>query len=116
MVALMMIIDLIVVVGVLGLTRDHELSVRRLETIEAEYAAEAGTNMSIREMMYRSDDDGDGTVGTISDDGDSGNDPSLGVARFVVTASADDPVAGQTTLTSEGRSGAARRKMSAILE
>jgi hypothetical protein len=67
-------------------------------------------------MMYDADQDGDGTIGTISDDSDDGTDPSVGNAQFVVTADADTPVAGQTTLTSAGRSGEARRQMKTILE
>jgi hypothetical protein len=87
-----------------------------MQSIEALYAAEAGVNMSVRELMVDNDDDLDGGVGTISDDGDDGTDPTMGGARFVVTAAVDVPVAGQTTLTSAGRSGEARRTMEAILE
>jgi hypothetical protein len=71
-------------------------------------------NWSIR--MNDADEDGDGGTGTISDDSDDGTDPTLGNARFVVTAAADTPAVGQTTLTSSGRSGEARRKMEAVLE
>jgi hypothetical protein len=116
MVVILLIVDLIIVSIVVGLSRDHDLTVRRMQTIEAMYAAEAGVNMSIRELMNDADEDGDGTTGTISDDSDDGTDPTLGNARFVVTAAADTPVAGQTTLTSEGRSGEARRKIEGILE
>jgi hypothetical protein len=112
----LLIIDLIIVGIVLGLSRDHDLTIRRMQTIEAMYAAEAGVNMSIRELMNDRDEDGDGGVGTISDDSDDGTDPTLGNAQVVVTAAADTPVAGQTTLTSEGRSGEARRTMEAVLE
>jgi len=116
MVVILLIVDLIVVGLVLGLGRDHNLTVHRMQTIEAMYAAEAGVNMSIREMMYDVDADGDGTAGTISDDSDDGTDPGVGNARFVVTAAADTPAAGQTTFSSAGRCGEARRKMKTILE
>lgn len=116
MVILLLAIDLVIIAIVVNTGRDHELSVRRLETIAATYAAEAGVNMSIREMMEAADEDGDGAVGSISDDGDSGNDPTLGQARFSVVVSPDDPVAGQTTVTSEGRSGLSVRKMTTTLE
>ena len=116
MVVILLIVDLIVVGLVLGLGRDHNLTVHRMQTLEAMYAAEAGVNMSIREMMYDVDEDGDGTAGTISDDSDDGTDPAVGNARFVVTAAADTPVAGQTTFTSSGRSGEALRKMESVLE
>ena len=116
MVAVLLTIDLIIVGLVLSAGRDHDLTIRRLETVEAAYAAEAGVNMSIRELMLPADDDGDGTVGTISDDGDNGNDPTLGNAQFRVTMAVDVPVVGQSTLTSEGRSGGALRKMTAVVE
>ncbi|MHC4716245.1 MAG: hypothetical protein ACYS5V_04690 [Planctomycetota bacterium] len=116
MVAVLIILNLIVVGLVVGLGRDHSLTVHRMQTIEAMYAAEAGMNMSIREMMYDLDEDGDGAVGTISDDSDDGTDPDVGNARFVVTAATDTPAAGQTTITSAGRSGEARRTIDSILE
>ena len=116
MVVILLILDLIIVGIVIGLSRDHDLTIRRMQTIEAMYAAEAGVNMSIRELMNDADEDGDGTTGTISNDSNDANDPILGNARFVVTAAADTPAAGQTTLTSEGRSGEARRKIEGVLE
>jgi len=116
MVAVLLTIDLIIVGLVLSAGRDHDLTIRRIETVEAAYAAEAGVNMSIRELMLTADDDGDGTVCTISDDGDNGNDPALGNAQFRVTIAADVPVAGQSTLTSQGRSGGAMRKMAAVVD
>jgi hypothetical protein len=116
MVVLLLALNLIIVGIVVGLSRDHDLTIRRMQTVEAMYAAEAGVNMSIRELMNDADEDGDGTTGTISDDSNDGNDPTLGNAQFVVTAAADTPAVGQTTLTSEGRSGDARRKIEGILE
>jgi hypothetical protein len=116
MVVFLIVVDLIIVGFVVGIGRDHNLTVHRMQTLEAMYAAEAGVNMSIREMMNAADEDGDGAIGTISDDSDDGTDPSVGNARFVVTAAADTPVAGQTTLTSAGRSGEARRTIDSILE
>ena len=116
MIAVLLTIDLIIVGLVLNAGRDHDLTIRRLETVEAAYVAEAGLNMSIRELMLPADDDGDGTIGTISDDGDNGNDPTLGNAQFMVTMATDVPVVGQSTLTSEGRSGGALRKMTAVVE
>ena len=115
-VVVLLIFNLVIVSFVLSAGRDHYLTVRRLETIEAAYAAEAGINMAVREMIGFTDDDGDGTVGSISDDGDSGTDPAIGNARFVVTMSVDVPVVGQTTVTSAGRSGQAFRTMTTILE
>ncbi|MHC4101604.1 MAG: hypothetical protein ACYS15_08185 [Planctomycetota bacterium] len=118
MVVILLIIDLAIVGIVVGLSRDHDLTIRRMQTIEALYAAEAGVNMSIREMMNDADEDGDVVgpgdgIGTISHDEDDGTDPTLGNARFVVTK---NKVGNVTTLTSEGRSGEARRTMEAELQ
>ncbi len=121
MILLMMIIDLIIIGMVVTQSRDHDPTVRRLQTIEALYAAEAGVNMSIRELSIPADEDGDDDgswpfgIGTISDDTNPATDPTLGNAQFVVTAEANTPVVGQTTITSEGRSGDARRRMQAVL-
>ena len=115
-VVVLLTLNLLILSFVLNGARDHDLTVRRLETVEAAYAAEAGINMSIREMIGSTDDDGDGTVGSISDGSDSGTDPAIRNARFVVTMSVDVPVVGQTTVTSAGRSGQAFRTMTAILE
>lgn len=117
MVVLIMLLNLVVIGLTLEVGRDHELTVRRIETIAALYAAEAGVNMSIRERFTMIDEDGDGTPGTISDDGDPGNDPSLGGrAVFSVQASTDDPQEGQLTLTSLGRAGSSRRQLTVVLE
>ncbi len=121
MVLLMMIIDLIIIGMVVTQARDHDLTVRRLQTVEALYAAEAGVNMSMRELSIPADEDGDNDgswplgIGTISDDTNPATDPTLGNAQFVVTAEPDTPVGGQTTITSEGRSGDARRRIQAVL-
>ena len=123
MVMVLLIIDVIIVGMVLSGARHHELTIGRMDTIQAFYAAEAGANMAIRELQVDDDEDGDADpsnpipdgVGTISFDDpvDDANDPSFGSAQVVVTA----VIAGSTTtLTSEGRSGTARRTIEAVLE
>jgi Tfp pilus assembly protein PilX len=109
----LLLIGLVGVGMVLGGARDQDLSIQRLETVRAFYAAEAGMNMAMREMMLSSDADGDGAVGTISNDGNSENDPSVGSGRVNVTSSV---AAGTTTLSSNGRSGQAKRKIDAALQ
>jgi type II secretory pathway component PulK len=110
---LLMLMNLIIVGMIIGGARESDLTVRRLETVQAFYAAEGGMNMAIRELMENSDEDGDGTVGSISDDADDGNNPTLGSATLVVTLTED---AGETTLVSKGAAGEARREMEAKLE
>jgi len=106
MVAVLIVIDLIVVGISVGLSRDHDLTIRRMQTVEAMYAAEAGVNMSIREMMVNADEDADGGIGSVSS-------KSVGNAQVVVTIAYSAP---ETTLTSIGTSGEARRKMESVLE
>ena len=125
MVVVLLIIDVIIVGMVLSGARHHELTVGRMDTIQAFYAAEAGANMAIRELQVGVDEDGDDAlnpdpvpdgIGTISFDDpvvDDANDPTFGSAQVVVTA----VIAGSTTtLTSEGRSGTARRTIEAVVE
>jgi hypothetical protein len=93
--------------------RYHVLTVKRLDTIQAFYAAEAGMHMSMREMMEDSDEDSDTGTGSISDDTNDPNDPAFGAAQVVVTAVT---AGSQTTLTSSGRSGDAQRTLEAVVE
>lgn len=113
MILTLIIVDLIIVGIVVGGARDHDLTVRRIETINAFYAAEAGMNMAIRELMMNADEDGDGAIGTISDDGNAANDPAIGQAQVLVTSVV---VGSQTTLTSQGRAGEARRQIVTVVE
>ncbi|MFN7020375.1 MAG: hypothetical protein ACK4WH_03480 [Phycisphaerales bacterium] len=96
-------------VGVVGGgAHEHGLTARRAETMRAFYAAEAGMNMALREVFTNTDEDGDGTVGAISDDGDETNDPALPGARVAVSGSVSGAT---TTLRSTGRSGESRRSV-----
>ena len=113
MIIALVVVNLIIISIVVGGARDHDLTVRRIDTINAFYAAEAGMNMAIRELMNNADEDGDGGVGTISDDAIDANDPTFGQAQVLVTSAVAGP---QTMLTSQGRAGDARRHIVAILE
>ena len=95
MIVVLVTVDLIIIAMVLGGAREHDLTIKRNQTIESFYAAEAGANMAIRELMEALDEDLDGTTGTISDDGVPANDPALGNAQFYVTISQDFPAVGQ---------------------
>lgn len=111
MVVVLVTAQLIIVGAVLSGSRDLDMTVQRLDSARAFYAAEAGENMAIREVMGKTDNDGDGGVGSISNDGVPNNDPLLITARVSVSTAASG---GQTTLTSKARSGLARRQASAI--
>ena len=109
---LLMLMNLIIVGMIIGGARESDLTVRRLETVQAFYAAEGGMNMALRELMENADEDGDGVVGSISDDADDGNNPTLGSATLVVTLAEDS---GETTVTSEGAAGLSQRQLEVIL-
>jgi hypothetical protein len=94
----------IVLVGVTVLgTREQDLTVRRLESARAFYAAEGASNIAVREVAQLLDDDGDATVGSIA----------LGSLTSGVTiggskAAASVSVLGTTyTITTSGQSGLA---------
>jgi len=57
------------------------------------YAAESGLEMALRELNAAppSDLDSDGTIGTISDNGNASDDPALTTARVIVTKTSSTP-------------------------
>lgn len=104
----------LVIVGVVALgARDQNLTTLRLEASKAQYAAESGMNMALREIYVGTDEDGDGGIGSISNDGNSANDPSVNGASIVVTMSVAGSV---TTLTSTARTTNARRSITVTLQ
>ena len=52
------------------------------------YAAESGIEMSMREVNQSSDIDSDGTIGSISNNGNAADDPTLVSGSFSVSVSA----------------------------
>ncbi len=97
------------VVGVVILgARDQDMTVERLDASRAFYAAEAGANLALRELMSGADIDGDGTIGTVSNDGNPNDDPTFQGARVYVTKSVSG---GTTTVTAFARSSAARHSV-----
>jgi hypothetical protein len=108
----LVIIDLIVVGLVLNGSREQMLAVNTVGSIQAFYAAEAGLNMGMREITINADEDGDCLTGSVSHDGDTGNNPGFGPSSFMVAATS---AAGQTTVQSYGVSGDARCRLSAVV-
>lgn len=97
------------IVGVVGVgARNQMLSMHRISTARAFYAAEAGMNMAMRELAIGLDEDGDGTIGGISDDGDNNNNPTIGGAQVFVSV---QNTGGSLTLVSTGSAGASRRRI-----
>jgi hypothetical protein len=97
----------VVVIGVVLLgAREQNLTILRLEASKAQYAAEAGMNMALRELYDSADEDGDGVVGSISNDGNSANDPTVNGASIVVSMTVAGAV---TTVTSTASTTSAKR-------
>ena len=63
---MLLIVELIVVSIVIGGARDHDLTIRRMQSVESFYACEAGINMAIRELVVEADEDGDTKIGAAS--------------------------------------------------
>ncbi len=107
MVVVLIVVTVAVVAMTVGGAREFDLSGRRIETIQAFYASEAGMNMAVRELYLGVDEDGDNRIGSISDDDNDSTDPTFGSATVVVTFSSSG---GQATLTSKGTSGMSSRR------
>lgn len=105
-IAALVIVEMVIVVAVLGGGFQHDLTVQRIATNRAFYAAEAGSAIAIRELWLGRDEDGDGTIGGVSDDGNEANDPTFAGAVVAVSISEAE---GEFTLVASGRSGLARR-------
>src|SRR5262245_7660757 len=87
LVLVILVVGLLIIGSVQRGAREIDLAVTRLDTTRALYATEAGANMALRERILNSDADGDGGIGTISNDGNSANNPAFGTASVYVTSS-----------------------------
>jgi Tfp pilus assembly protein PilX len=113
MIAALVLIEVVVVVSVLGGGMQNDLTLQRIETNRAFYAAEAGAAMAAREAWLNSDEDGDGSVGGISDDGNTDNNPTVGAASVMVEMT---EVSGEIVLIATGRTDRARRRVEIRVE
>lgn len=113
MLVVLAMLQIMVAAIVLSGARSDALTVLRLDTARAFYAAEAGAGMAVREVMLDQDIDSDGVIGSISNDGNPSNDPALGIARITATASS---AAGVTTITVTGRAGQAARRVTRTIQ
>jgi hypothetical protein len=108
----LVMLQVMLVAAVVGGVRQQDMTVARVQSTRALYAAEAGRNMALREMMRNVDEDADGVIGSISNDNNDANDPEVTGARFHVVAVRAGPV---TTLTSIGRADGTSRQLTATL-
>jgi hypothetical protein len=98
----LVVLQLVVVSAIVTGARDHDSTVQRLEAARSFYATDAAVGMALRELYLDSDEDGDGGIGTISNDNNAGNDPLFITGRASVTKTA---VGSNFTLTCSGRAG-----------
>jgi hypothetical protein len=108
MVVLLVLVGLIVVGMAVAGRSQQDLSVKRLGTVRAFYAAEAGMNMAIREVVLGVDEDGDGTVGGIAPKAIA----QFGGASVAVAATS---AGSTTTLVSVGTTTDTRRRIATQL-
>lgn len=112
-IVLLLILEIAVASLLMSGASEQSVAVDRLETVRANYAAESGMALALRELMLNADEDGDGGIGSISDDDNDSNDPALGAARLRVTVSREG---GLITITSAGRCGRAERIVQMIVQ
>lgn len=94
-------------------TQSQRLVPSRLDSSRAFYAAEAAANMALAEIYAKSDRDADGAIGTISNDSNPANDPSLAGTTFSVAQVSSNY--GQRYRTSI-HSGSAYRRLDLVTE
>lgn len=92
--------------------RDAELSSRGTDGLRAQYAADSGLAMAMREVKKAADEDTDGTIGSISNDAIAANDPNINGGYASVSAA---KVGNDTTLTVQGYTAATSRRTTAVV-
>ncbi len=113
-----LLVALVLVGGVAGLmavssTNDQHKTVSRTSGALALEAAQAGVEMAVKEMMDSVDRDGDGGVGTISNDNNATSDPLIGGARSWATKST---AGGTTLIVGHGAAGDSRHDFQVTLD
>lgn len=91
----LVLLQLIVVGMVLAGSRDQAMGVHRAESLRTLYAADAGLEMALRELAQNADEDGDGTIGSISADNSTTTGPLLLGSRISTVLAPASPTAGE---------------------
>lgn len=106
--AMLMLIVLTLAVGVVVLAGadDQQLAAQRVQGLRSRYAVDSAAGVAIKELKSNLDVDGDGVVGTVSDDGASATDPAVAGTRFWVGKST---VSGTTTISAHASNADADR-------
>ncbi len=104
-IALIVLSLLITTTLILG-AQDQSLMLLRLQGQRTQFAADSAAAMASKEIFDNVDRDGDGGIGTISNDGNTGTDPTLNGTRLWATASTSG---GSTTITARGQNNEGKR-------
>ena len=97
-------------VALVGASQDA--TIQQWRALQAMYAAEGGIEMAMQEIAQSEDLDSDGSVGGISDDGNTGNNPSVGMGTVEVNYSEG----ASDVITATGRTGQAERVVQITLQ
>lgn len=100
------VLSLVVMTVVRSGARDHDLAGLQVQGERAHYAAESAAHMAVKEVMDGVDRDGDGAIGSISNDNNTATDPTVSGARCWATKTS---AGGLTTITARGENTSARR-------
>lgn len=98
----LVVLQLVVVGMVVAGSRAQALGVHRAESLRSFYAAEAGVQMALRELAVGTDEDGDGTIGSISGDGQGATGPLLLGSRVNVGLESTEPTSGELVAVAAG--------------
>lgn len=110
MLVAMLLLGAIVAGMVSSGARDANLSANLVEGAQAGFAAEAAANMAVKEIMDQVDRDGDGVIGSISNDSTTSTDPLLRGSRlWAISAGSGSSI----TVTAHGQAAGARRAVQA---
>ncbi len=110
----LLLLELAIVASVVGGTRRHDLTGARINSMRSFYASEAGINMGVRELMNNQDEDGDGTIGAVSDNGNSLDDPGAGQGTAFVVSKTQQ--GNRRTLRSVATSNSTVRYIEVVIE
>lgn len=102
----LVVVSLVVSGVVLLIGRDKTQLVGRMQGARADEAASSAAHMAIKEMIDNVDRDGDGVIGTISNDGNTASDPLVNGTRIWATKSV---VSGTTTISGYSSNAEAQR-------
>jgi hypothetical protein len=101
------LMGLAIMAAVMSGSRDQSLSVSRVQGDRARLAAEAAARLAVTELLSGSDADGDGGIGTLSNDNNSATDTTINSGTRLWATRSDS--GGVITITARGQNADAVR-------